>query len=144
MRALLFSAVLLLALGCGGDDPPPTGAGFPEAVGRYEGDWQLREGGAGGTSSSRCSGYVLIDSQSGSAISGEAEACDGPAKSFTGTITRSGDVTTNLVPFGPDQATCKGERQLKGTLDGDLLGLASGHLVCGAVTTAQMTFTGAL
>ena len=142
MRALLAIAVLLLALGCGGDDP--TGGGFPDATGRYEGDWQLVETSADGTSSSTCSGYVLIATQSGAEISGEAEACEGPAKLFTGIITRSGDVTTTLVPLGPDQTTCKGDRRAKGTLDGDLLLLATEHLVCGAVTTAEMTFTGAL
>jgi len=142
MRALLAFAVLLLALGCGSDDP--AGGGFPDAVGRYEGDWQLVKTSADGTVSSTCSGYVLIATQSGSAISGEAEACDVPTKLFTGTITKSGDVTTTLIPLGPDQSTCKGDRQLKGALDGDLLLLASERLVCGAVTTAQMTFTGAL
>ena len=104
LRLLGSTLVILLLAACGDDDP--TGLGFPNVVGTYDGNWTTTVEGEGlDTTAEICPGTVTVTEQSGSAFEGtfsqsEIGECSAGDGFVTGTITADGSVTVLLGASG--------------------------------------------
>jgi hypothetical protein len=102
---LLGSTLLILLLAACGDDNP-TGLGFPNLIGGYEGNWTTTVEGEGlDTTTEICPGTVNVTEQSGGAFEGtfsqtEVGECSAGDGFVTGTVTTSGTVTVLLGASG--------------------------------------------
>ena len=104
LRLLGSTLVIFLLAACGDDDP--TGLGFPNIVGTYDGNWTTMVEGEGlDTTTEICPGTVTVTEQSGGAFEGtfsqsEIEECSAGAGFVTGTVTTDGSVTVLLGASG--------------------------------------------
>ena len=146
MRVLAFVALALLLVGCSDS----TGPDFPNAEGRYSGQWDTEALRGGERLTGECTGYVLIASQSDADISGEVLlgpgfGCSDVVLEMSGTITTGGSVELHVPVWDADLDSCTGDTALKGSLSGNRLTLAFGPVVCpeeGTEVTVSASFLG--
>ena len=146
MRCAAVVAAIALLFGCS-DSTEPS---FPDAKGRYDGEWVfVYSGGSIPPASNTCLGHLTIANQTDSSISGEAvlgsgQGCTDEPGPVSGTITTGGEVTLNVSELDAyvANADCVGSTVFKGSLAGNRLTFARGPLECDGGAFLESSFTG--